>query len=72
MKKIFSAAVAGAFSLIMLTSCGSVPQNTVNCVDDLNGKIIGVQLGTTGDTYAEDIRTLPLKSTIRAQMPFRL
>ena len=56
MKKIFSAAVAGAFSLIMLTSCGSVPQNTVNCVDDLNGKIIGVQLGTTGDTYAEDIK----------------
>lgn len=56
MKKIFSAAVAGAFSLIMLTSCGSVPKNTVNCVDDLNGKIIGVQLGTTGDTYAEDIK----------------
>ncbi|MGN0575492.1 MAG: transporter substrate-binding domain-containing protein [Ruminococcus sp.] len=56
MKKIFSAAVAGAFSLIMLTSCGSVPKNTVNCIDDLNGKIIGVQLGTTGDTYAEDIK----------------
>lgn len=29
-------------------------KNAVTCVDDLDGKKIGVQLGTTGDTYASD------------------
>ena len=37
-----------------LSACGSVPANTVFSVDDLPGKTIGVQLGTTGDIYAED------------------
>lgn len=38
-----------------LTACGSsVPANTVNSVEDLPGKTIGVQLGTTGDIYASD------------------
>ena len=39
-----------------LTACGgsNVPANTVNSVDDLPGKTIGVQLGTTGDIYASD------------------
>ena len=38
-----------------LTACGSkaIP-NEVNSVDDLPGKTIGVQLGTTGDIYASD------------------
>lgn len=57
MKKIISAVLAGALSLSMLTACGnSVPKNTVNSVDDLEGKVIGVQLGTTGDIYAEDVK----------------
>ena len=38
-----------------LCGCGNrVPENTVFSVDDLPGKIIGVQLGTTGDIYASD------------------
>lgn len=39
-----------------LTACGEskTAENTVNSVDDLPGKTIGVQLGTTGDIYASD------------------
>lgn len=29
-------------------------ENTIKTVEDINGKTIGVQLGTTGDTYATD------------------
>ncbi len=40
---------------MMITACGSsVPENTVHSADDLPGKTIGVQLGTTGDIYASD------------------
>lgn len=45
-----------AFSALLLTGCGGgVPENPVHSVDDLSGKTIGVQLGTTGDTLASDI-----------------
>lgn len=37
-----------------LAACGKVAENTVFSVDDLPGKTIGVQLGTTGDIYASD------------------
>lgn len=39
-----------------LTACGGkeVAENTVHSIDDLAGKTIGVQLGTTGDIYASD------------------
>lgn len=39
-----------------LTACGGdkKAENTVHSVDDLAGKTIGVQLGTTGDIYASD------------------
>lgn len=46
---------AAAMVLFLLTGCGSVPPNTVNNADDLKGKKIGVQLGTTGDAYADDV-----------------
>lgn len=55
MKKFASLLIAGAMSVAMLSSCG-VPANTVNSIDDLNGKTIGVQLGTTGMIYAEDVK----------------
>ncbi len=45
-----SAALLGA---AVLTACGK-KENTVHSVADLNGKTIGVQLGTTGDTLASD------------------
>lgn len=45
--------------MFLLTGCnGKIAKNTVFSVDDLSGKKIGVQLGTTGDTlvteYEED------------------
>lgn len=46
---------AVAMAVLSLAGCGSkVPENTVFSVDDLPGKSIGVQLGTTGDIYASD------------------
>ena len=54
MKKIVSLILMSAMAL-SLTACGSkAPANTVFSVDDLPGKTIGVQLGTTGDIYASD------------------
>lgn len=53
MKKLLTLAL----SLTMLSAAGcgsSVPANTVFSVDDLQGKTIAVQLGTTGDIYATD------------------
>lgn len=61
MKKVASVALAGmlvsALSVSVLSGCGSseIP-NTVNSGDDLVGKTIGVQMGTTGMFLAEDIK----------------
>lgn len=52
-KKFLSLLLAGAM-LTGIMGCGGVPANTVHSVDDLAGKKIGVQLGTTGDTYVSD------------------
>ena len=54
MKKFVSLIIMTAM-VLSLTACGSkTPANTVFSVDDLPGKTIGVQLGTTGDIYASD------------------
>ncbi len=50
--KLIALGLVGALALSM-SACG-VPANTVFSVDDLPGKTIGVQLGTTGDIYASD------------------
>ena len=43
------------FAILSLTACGSdIPENRVFSVDDMTGKVIGVQLGTTGDIYVSD------------------
>ena len=50
-----AAAVLLATGMVFaLTACGGNKkvENTVNSIDDLEGKSIGVQLGTTGDIYA--------------------
>lgn len=39
----------------VLTGCGTKAANTVFSVDDLSGKKIGVQLGTTGDTFVSEM-----------------
>ena len=44
-----------ALLVLALTGCGSqVGASDVHSVDDLEGKKIGVQIGTTGDIYASD------------------
>ena len=54
MKK-FVIAVCTLCMVLGLTACGSkVPANTVFSREDLAGKTVGVQLGTTGDTYVTD------------------
>lgn len=46
----------GAFAF---TGCGGVPKNSVFCCDDLPGKTIGVQKGTTGEDYALSLEEKP-------------
>lgn len=49
-------AIATVCMIASVWGCGtSAVANTVNSIDDLNGKKIGVQLKTTGDAYASDI-----------------
>lgn len=56
MKKTRMIAALAAAAVLGLSACSnSVPANTVNSVDDLNGKVIGTQLGTTGYILAGDI-----------------
>lgn len=43
------------FGMGLLCSCQKVPKNTVYSIEDLEGKMIGVQLQTTGDVYATEI-----------------
>lgn len=55
MKKAIAGIMAGC--MLVLSACGnSVPKNPVNSLSDLEGKKIGVQLKTTGDVYASDIK----------------
>ena len=58
MKKIAVVIAASVLSLGLLSGCGSKP-NTVKSADDLPGKTIGVQMGTTGDTYATELEEEP-------------
>lgn len=54
MKTFVSLLLVGVMTAA-LAGCGaSVPENTVHSVDDIEGKTIGVQLGTTGDIFASD------------------
>ncbi|MDK2807448.1 MAG: arginine/lysine/histidine transporter system substrate-binding protein [Clostridiales bacterium] len=54
MKKLL-AMVLMLCTTVSLAGCGSsAPKNEVFSIDDLPGKTIGVQLGTTGDIYAGD------------------
>ncbi|MBP0982598.1 MAG: ABC transporter substrate-binding protein/permease [Oscillospiraceae bacterium] len=56
MKKFLAAVSVLLLMLCMMTGCASeIAENTVHSADDLEGKTIGVQIGTTGMTFAEDI-----------------
>ncbi len=53
-KSIFYLILVTALILSFAACTSGVPKNTVFSADDLPGKTIGVQLGTTGDIYASD------------------
>lgn len=55
MRKILKTITAAVLSAAMLAGCSGVKPNEIFSVADLNNKVIGVQLGTTGDIYASDI-----------------
>lgn len=55
MKKLTALALAAAMTLSMAAAAFAEENSSkITCVDDLEGKKIGVQLGTTGDIYASD------------------
>ena len=55
MKKTISVLTASVLLALSLSACSSVPANTVHSADDLTGKTIACQLGTTGYIFAGDI-----------------
>lgn len=59
MKRFCAVLIAGCLGAAMLSGCSGVPANTVFSADDLPGKTIGVQQGTTGDNYARDLEEKP-------------
>ena len=55
LSRLFAAVLSTIMIAAAVVGCSSnVPANTVFSIDDLPGKVIGVQLGTTGDIYASD------------------
>jgi len=54
MKKFMATLLAVVTALSLVACGGKKAENTVFSVEDLPGKTIGVQLGTTGDIYASD------------------
>lgn len=55
-RKMISGISAVMMSAMIFASCSAkAPANPVHSVADLNGKSIGVQIGTTGDALAGDI-----------------
>lgn len=64
MKKLLSLVLVGAIALSMAACGAKAGPNTVHSVDDLEGKKIGVQLGTTGDIFASDYEDDEAGSTV--------
>ena len=54
MKKSIALFAACTMLAVSMTGCGT-PANTVFSADDLKGKTIGAQLGTTGYVFAGDV-----------------
>ncbi len=62
--KLFTVLTLSAALMLSVTGCGGKKANPVHSADDLPGKTIGVQLGTTGDIYASDYESGSPASTI--------
>lgn len=75
MKKINSIIIITCMTIAMLAGCGKKAETVfVTNVDDLNGKKIGVQEGTTGDIYASDIEGVQMsrfKKAVDAAMDLK-
>ncbi len=54
MKKLLTGALSLLMAAGLLAGCKSLPKIEVSSVEDLNGLKIGVQSGTTGETYAKE------------------
>ncbi|MEG0768881.1 MAG: transporter substrate-binding domain-containing protein [Ruthenibacterium sp.] len=75
MKKVFALTLVLLMALSLVACAGAAPASTaasaaagnvgagatIATLEDLNGKKIGVQLGTTGDIYAQDIEGAEIK-----------
>jgi polar amino acid transport system substrate-binding protein len=59
---LLMAALMATF-IVGLCACGKSDSKKVACVDDLEGAKIGVQLGTTGDIYAAELRPKAMTAT---------
>lgn len=69
MKKFVSILAAGILGAAMLSGCnGGNAVNTVSSVEDLPGKTIGVQLGTTGDDLARGYEEKPAEGKPAAKV----
>ncbi len=55
MKNLLKTAAAVLAAVTICAGCSQVKPNEVFTVADLDNKVIGVQLGTTGDIFASDI-----------------
>lgn len=65
--KIFNMLAAVCLGTALLTGCG-VPKNSVFSTDDLPGKTIGVQSGTTGQSYALELEKNPAEGKPAAKV----
>ena len=69
-KKLISIMLVSAMAAAMAGCGSSVPANSVNSRDDLPGKTIGVQLGTTGDEDAiQALKTGKIDCVVIDQQP---
>ena len=61
MKKIISI-VLGAAVVLSAAGCSKKASVKIDSAADLEGKVIGVQAGTTGEIYVEDVKDATVKS----------
>ena len=61
MKKIISV-ILGAAVVLSAASCSKKAVVKIESASDLEGKVIGVQAGTTGEIYVEDVKDATVKS----------
>ncbi len=61
MKKLISILMTLALLATCFAGCSGSKGKTIATADDLEGARIGVQLGTTGDIYASDVKDAEIK-----------